>query len=261
MKRISGFQERSKVDYAAASEINGYVRQSKQAELALLTHETAAVQTALEGLQSDLTRDFRAELGVIDKLVEIQEIFETLLLITVIAALLMSVRAFTDSRLSAQQQKLDDERKILRALIDNIPDFMFVKDAEGRFVIANAHTASTLGVASVEELLGKTSFDLFPEELAKAYTADDLEIMGTGQPLFNREEKGVDHRGNSMHLRPVRSRCAWKTPGRLRRQMAAARHARSNPLLVFGTNLTPVRSGSLRNERRDARAGTDDYVD
>ena len=200
MKRISGFQERSKVDYAAASEINGYVRQSMQAELALLTHETAAVQTALEGLQSDLTRDFRAELGVIDKLVEIQEIFETLLLITVIAALLMSVRAFMDSRLSAQQQKLDDERKILRALIDNIPDFMFVKDAEGRFVIANAHTASTLGVASVEELLGKTSFDLFPEELAKAYTADDLEIMGTGQPLFNREEKGVDHRGNSMHL-------------------------------------------------------------
>lgn len=123
-----------------------------------------------------------------------------IVIITFVILAFVVITSLVDRRLSAQQLRLDHERRILRTLIDNMPDFMFVKDRQGRFVIANAHTAQVLGASSVEELIGKTVFDLFPRELAEAYTADDQEVMCSGQPLFNREENGVDHDGNITHL-------------------------------------------------------------
>jgi PAS domain S-box-containing protein len=110
------------------------------------------------------------------------------------------ITSLVDRRLSAQRLILDDERTMLRALIDNIPDFMYVKDRHGRFVIANAHTASALGANNVEELLGKTDFDFFPREIATAFYADEQQVMRSEKPLFNREEKIVDRQGNTRHI-------------------------------------------------------------
>lgn len=123
-----------------------------------------------------------------------------IILFTFVILAFVVMTALLDRRLSAQQLKLDDERKILRALIDNIPDFMFVVDTLGRFVIANAHTARGPAAGGVEEMVGKTVFDLFPVEVAAAYAADDQEVIRSGQPLFNREVKGVDHDGNPTDL-------------------------------------------------------------
>jgi PAS domain S-box-containing protein len=108
--------------------------------------------------------------------------------------------SLVDRRLSAQHLILDDERKMLRALIDNIPDFIYVKDRQGRFVIANAHTARIMGAGSPEELLGKTDLDFYPRELATAFLADEQEMMRSGRSLFNREEKCVDERGNTIYI-------------------------------------------------------------
>ena len=47
-------------------------------------------------------------------------------------AMMMSL---VDRRISAQDKVLEDERKMLRALIDHIPDVMYVKDLEGRFIL------------------------------------------------------------------------------------------------------------------------------
>ncbi len=108
--------------------------------------------------------------------------------------------SLVDRRLSTQHLILDDERSMLRALIDNIPDFIYVKDRQGRFVIANTHTARIMGAGSPEELLGKTDLDFYPKELATAFHADEQEMMRSGQSLFNREEKCVDDRGNTTHI-------------------------------------------------------------
>jgi|HubBroStandDraft_6_1064221.scaffolds.fasta_scaffold62107_2 PAS domain S-box-containing protein len=110
------------------------------------------------------------------------------------------VTSLVDRRLSAQQSILDNERKMLRALIDNIPDFMYVKDRKGKFLIGNLHTARVLGANSVEDLLGKTDFDFFPKEVATAFYADEQQVMRSEKPLFNREEKMVDRNGNTNHI-------------------------------------------------------------
>jgi PAS domain S-box-containing protein len=110
------------------------------------------------------------------------------------------IRSVVDRRFSAQQSLLDDERKRLRALIDNIPDLMYVKDRESRFLIANTHTARILGANNVEELLGKTDFDFLPRKLADAFYTDEQEVMSSGQPLYNRQEKFVDRFGKETYV-------------------------------------------------------------
>jgi PAS domain S-box-containing protein len=91
------------------------------------------------------------------------------------------------------EQALAEERRLLRTVIDSVPDYVFVKDRESRFVINNmAHLQHALGMASQEEAIGKTDFDIFPRELAEQYYADEQEVVRTGQPLRTREEPIVE---------------------------------------------------------------------
>jgi anti-anti-sigma factor len=80
------------------------------------------------------------------------------------------------------------ERSTLRTIIDSLPDVMYVKDSEGRFVVANQALAQLLGLASPDLLIGKTDLELFPRELATGYDADDRAIIESGVPLFDKEE-------------------------------------------------------------------------
>jgi len=98
------------------------------------------------------------------------------------------------------EEALSQERKMLRTLIDNVPDFMYVKDAGSRFIVANAALAHSMNLKSPEELLQKTDFDFYPEELAKAYYADEQNVIRAKQPLFNREEECVEDGGNRIWL-------------------------------------------------------------
>ncbi len=104
-----------------------------------------------------------------------------------------------NERLRAEEA-LSKERKMLRALIDNVPDFIYVKDAESRFVVANASLARSMGLETPEELLQKTDFDFFPKELASAYYQDEQNVIRTKQALFNREEECCDAQGNRIWL-------------------------------------------------------------
>jgi PAS domain S-box-containing protein len=93
------------------------------------------------------------------------------------------------------EQELARERNLLRSLIDNIPDFIYVKDAEGRFLMANLALARLIGVVSPKELLGKTDFDFFPRELASKYRTDEREVISSAKPMLEAEERTVDEAG------------------------------------------------------------------
>ena len=96
---------------------------------------------------------------------------------------------------------------LLRILIDTLPDQLYVKDAEGRFVVNNIKHAKDLGAASPEEIAGKTDFDFYPKELAEQYRADEREVIRSGRPLIGKEEPSVDEEGNRSWLRPPRCLC------------------------------------------------------
>jgi len=86
------------------------------------------------------------------------------------------------------ERQLREERNLLRKLIDNIPHAIYVKDAQGRFLIANRLTAIIMGAKSPDELIGKTDFDFYPETAAREFRADEERIMASGDPLIQKDE-------------------------------------------------------------------------
>jgi two-component system, cell cycle sensor histidine kinase and response regulator CckA len=86
------------------------------------------------------------------------------------------------------EELLDNERNLLRTLIDTLPDKIYIKDTEGRFIVCNKATATRLGVSSPEDVIGKSDFDLLPHELAARFRDDEQKIIKSGQSLMNHEE-------------------------------------------------------------------------
>ncbi len=95
------------------------------------------------------------------------------------------------------EEALAREHNLLRTLMDHLPGYVFVKDAQSRFVTTNAAHLRTLGVRDREDVVGKTDFNFFPRELAEQYYADEQAIVRTGQPLLAREESTVDPAGGT----------------------------------------------------------------
>lgn len=98
------------------------------------------------------------------------------------------------------EELLEKERNLLRTLIDHLPDYVFIKDTQSRFLINNKAHLRVLGVSNQQSLTGKSDFDVFPPELAQKYYADEQKIIQTGQPLLNREEFTIDPEGNKQWL-------------------------------------------------------------
>lgn len=97
-------------------------------------------------------------------------------------------------------ERIEWERNLLRTLIDNIPDYIFFKDRDGRFIITNEPCARVMGYSTREDVIGKTDADLFPPELAMIYMAADTQIVQTGLPLVNQEEPFLMKTGEKRYL-------------------------------------------------------------
>ncbi|MBK9926893.1 MAG: PAS domain S-box protein [Anaerolineales bacterium] len=98
------------------------------------------------------------------------------------------------------EEKLAQERTLLHTLMDNIPDYIYVKDKQGRKIISNVADWMGSGGKAMEDVLGKTDFDMYPPELAAKFWADDKFILDTGQSIINREEPAQDKDGNPIWL-------------------------------------------------------------
>ncbi len=93
---------------------------------------------------------------------------------------------------------LENHPIVLREILDNLPDFLYVKDLDSRFVLANIAQVRLLGKKSKAELVGKTDFDLYPRDLAERYYCDERQVLATGKPLLDREEPGLDQNRNPI---------------------------------------------------------------
>ncbi|MCB9453116.1 MAG: PAS domain S-box protein [Anaerolineaceae bacterium] len=96
------------------------------------------------------------------------------------------------------QKALNEERNLLRTLIDTIPDFIYIKDTRHRFLLSNVAHAEARGHSTPDDLIGKTDFDFFSPELAKQFMADEVEVMRTGTPMLNYEEQSMGIGGEVM---------------------------------------------------------------
>ena len=97
--------------------------------------------------------------------------------------------AWDVSERSRMEDALGRERFLLKTLMDSLPDHIYFKDRESRFIAVNRAMAALFGLEDPADVLGKTDADLFTREHAQAALHDEQEILRTGQPLVNLEEK------------------------------------------------------------------------
>jgi diguanylate cyclase (GGDEF)-like protein/PAS domain S-box-containing protein len=96
------------------------------------------------------------------------------------------------SRLRGTEISLpQDEIFLLQTLMDNVPDSIYFKDRESRFTRINSYAATRFGIADPALAVGRTDFDFFSEEHAAKALRDEQQIIRTGQPLVNVEEKEI----------------------------------------------------------------------
>ena len=83
------------------------------------------------------------------------------------------------------------ERDFLRALLDNIPDSVYFKDKDSRFIHCSHEVVARLGLSSVKEVIGRTDADFFSPEFAAMTLEDERRIMRTGNPMIGVIEREI----------------------------------------------------------------------
>jgi PAS domain S-box-containing protein len=81
------------------------------------------------------------------------------------------------------------QQRLLDSLIATIPDLIYFKDQESRFIRINEAYARRAGMTNVRDALGKTDFDIFGGQHACQAYEDEQRIIATGQPMINKEER------------------------------------------------------------------------
>ncbi|MCX7088119.1 MAG: PAS domain S-box protein [Methylococcales bacterium] len=114
---------------------------------------------------------------------------------------------FNSSRDITERKCMEDtlrqRESYQRALLDNFPFPVWLKDANNRFLAVNQPLAKACGYTSTNSLLGKTDLDIWPQALAEAYQADDQTVLDSGNAKNIEELIDVD--GQSVWFETYKS--------------------------------------------------------
>ena len=87
------------------------------------------------------------------------------------------------------QEALQEARDQLQTILDNVPDRIYFKDTQSRFLKVSKELAKRLGVKDPEQAIGKTDFDFHLPETAQEFYEDEQRIVRGGEPLINKVER------------------------------------------------------------------------
>ncbi|HEX4087036.1 MAG TPA: SpoIIE family protein phosphatase [Chthoniobacteraceae bacterium] len=101
---------------------------------------------------------------------------------------------------AAAERELAEERNLLRSVINNLLDSIYVKDARGVYRLDNLAHMRSIGAHRPEDVVGKTVFDFFPYDAAVRFQADDQAVIRTGKAIVNRQEAFSSGNGEKQWL-------------------------------------------------------------
>jgi sigma-B regulation protein RsbU (phosphoserine phosphatase) len=97
----------------------------------------------------------------------------------------------------AAEEKLFEERNLLRTIIDHLPSRIFVKDLDARYVLNNQSHLKSLGVERQEEARGRTTLDFYAGARGEQAMADDRQVLGGGPAILGQEKTDFAQGGNA----------------------------------------------------------------
>jgi PAS domain S-box-containing protein len=96
------------------------------------------------------------------------------------------------------EEAIIQERNLLRTLIDHLPDTIYVKDVEGRKIVANKADMEAMKVTYDADFVGKTDLELYPGIDGECGYNEDLHVINNGETLCNIEGVFLDKNGNKQ---------------------------------------------------------------
>jgi PAS domain S-box-containing protein len=99
---------------------------------------------------------------------------------------------------------LDSDHDFIHTLMEHLPELIFVKDAQGRYVMLNKAMLRMLGAKSAHEVIGKTDGDFFPRDMARRIQHEDTEVIENNEPDFSHVTYMVDQEGQRCNLLSTR---------------------------------------------------------
>jgi len=91
-----------------------------------------------------------------------------------------------------------NDGQLLQALLENIPDHVYFKDRQSRFIRTSRAHRRILGLEDQKEIFGKTDFDLFPRKYAQKFYDEEQKIMESGKPVVAQEWKIPNRAGGTV---------------------------------------------------------------
>ncbi len=158
------------------------------------------------------------------------------LVLLVVFFCLLAWRLVSKFRLRSPGESFPGELGLLRAVLASVPDLIYVKDENSRFLLANQGTADVMGAASGEELRGKTDFDYYSTEMAAGFYQDEQKVIQTGEALVSQDE----------HIRESDGRIRW-----LLTTKVPFRDAEGKPIGIIGIgrNITALKETETELKR------------
>ncbi|GLI36951.1 PAS domain S-box protein [Geobacter hydrogenophilus] len=108
--------------------------------------------------------------------------------------------------IAIERKQAEESLRMIRlqqqAILDNIPDLVWLKDIESRFIAVNAAFAKACGTTP-SELVGTNDLDLWPTDLATLYREDDARVMASGKQIRT-EEPLVDINGKRVWIETIK---------------------------------------------------------
>jgi PAS domain S-box-containing protein len=101
------------------------------------------------------------------------------------------------------KQTIEENTKMLRQIIDLVPHQIYLKDSHSTFLLVNEAVANIHG-KTVEEMIGKSDFDLFPDEEATEFLQIERDIITTGRTRFIPEERSTDPDGSVRIMNTIK---------------------------------------------------------
>lgn len=90
--------------------------------------------------------------------------------------------------LRVEPVKVDLKKTLLETIVNQLPDVIYAKDRDARFIFKNLSDISMMGANGHNAIIGKTDFDYYPPDMAHAFFEDDMSVIG-GKPLIGKIEK------------------------------------------------------------------------
>ncbi len=108
-----------------------------------------------------------------------------------------AIRSFGSAQDVTEEDTLRKRDRLLTTILENSPAAIYLKDVEGRYLFANRRFEEWIGVSN-EDLIGRSSGDIYPDSYAKSFIAHDQEVLNTGKIVERSHE--VPFSDRSVHF-------------------------------------------------------------